>query len=156
MKKILAVLLTMVFLASIFAIPASAYSSRTNTYYPMQQVTYGYLGLTTNTLQGLTYCELNRAGKIVKINFTILTASGPASYVGSVGGNYDTNYYEATDNYSSNYADFEPLVLDSSALYKYAETYHKVKISSYVHWDNAVCEGNNNGRDIPAILIEYN
>lgn len=153
MKKMLSILLVMVLLVSILAIPASAYTDNTSIYYPMQQETYGFLELVRTSVVGITHCELNRAGKIVKVKFKLIKPSGIYSYIRQNGGNYDTNSYNVTDNNSPNNALYAYGV-GPNETFTYAETYHKVRISSYVHWDNAVCQGSNNGYDIPAINLD--
>ena len=74
-KKAISVFLAVIAVASTCIVTASAKTARTNTYYVYQEMSYGELTLTSKTLVSLTYCELARAGKIVKANY-VATANG--------------------------------------------------------------------------------
>ena len=68
------------------------------------------------------------------------------------GGNYNTNSFNRCTDSSSNYAETSVSAQNGVSL-KSAKSYHKVRISSYVTWDSAQCEGNTNGYDIPYIVL---
>lgn len=151
-KKAISVFLAVIAVASTCIVTASAKTARTNTYYVYQEMSYGELTLTSKTLVSLTYCELARAGKIVKANY-VATANGKlTSLSAQAGGNYNTNSFNRCTDSSSNYAETSISAQNGVSL-KSAKSYHKVRISSYVTWDSAQCEGNTNGYDIPYIVL---
>ena len=86
-KKAISVFLAVIAVASTCIVTASAKTARTNTYYVYQEMSYGELTLRSKTLVSLTYCELARAGKIVKANY-VATANGKlTSLSAQAGGN---------------------------------------------------------------------
>ena len=150
LKKVLSISLTAVLLVSCFAIPASAVTKRTNTYYVYQEESYGELSLTSNTLTTLTYCELASAGKIAKSTYYYSYGNIIYSDYVQGGGNYDsTTFYDTS---SSNYAEAHAAAVNGYAFIS-AKSYHKVRVTSYVTWDSAQCDGDTNGYDIPYIVL---
>lgn len=78
----------------------------------------------------------------------VASANGKlTSLSAQAGGNYNTNSFNRCTDSSSNYAE------TSVSAQKSAKSYHKVRVSSYVTWDSAQCEGNTNGYDIPYIVL---
>lgn len=151
-KKAVSIALAVIAVASTCVITASAKTARTNTYYVYQEMSYGELTLTSNTLVSLTYCELARAGKIVKANYVVSANGQLTNLTARAGGNYDTNSFNPCTDSSSNYAETS-VSAQSGVSLKSAKSYHKVRINSYVTWDNAQCVGNTNGYDIPYIVL---
>lgn len=152
LKKIFSIILVVITVASACVVTASAKTARTNTYYVFQEMTYGELILNKNSLNTLTYCELNRAGKIVRSNFVVSTPTGTFSDYVQDGGNYYTNTYDSCTDSSSNYAEGNAVAVNGYT-FKSAKSYHKVRINYYVYWDSAQCDGNTNGYDIPYIVL---
>lgn len=151
-KKIMVVFLVVVVLISCFTVSASAASMRTKTYYVYQQQTYGELMLYSGSLGVSTYCELNSAGKIAKSTYIIYHNGSLTPYYVQVGGDYNTDTYDATTNDSPNYIG-KTLTLNTGYYFTEAMSGHKVKVNSYVSWCNAECEGDTDGYDIPHIVL---
>ncbi len=151
-RKVLSVFLIVAVLTSCLAVSASAATARTNTYYVYQEESYGQLTLTRSSLLGTTYCELNRAGKIAKVNFWVNEGGEINTYSVQAGGNYNTDYFIENTNYSSNFTEAAASA-PSGEYFTKAQSYHKVKVTSYVIWDSAQCDGNTNGYDIPTINL---
>ncbi len=151
-KKILSVLLIVIVLVSCFTISASAATARTNTYYVYQQESYGQLSLSRIAMAGTTYCELNRAGKIVKVNYQANLDGVLFNIPVQNGGNYDTDSFTQNTNSSSNFVEVTASCSNGGYFVK-AQSYHKVKVTDYIIWDSAECDGNTNGYDIPTIVL---
>lgn len=151
-KKVISLSLITVILVSCFAIPASAVTKRTNTYYVYQEMSYGELSLTSNSLNALTYCELNRAGKIVRSEYKVKTPTGTISDYVQDGGDYYKNTFNSCTDSSSNYAEASAVAVSGCSFIS-AKSYHKVRVTSYVTWDSAQCDGDTNGYDIPYVVL---
>lgn len=83
----------------------------------------------------------------------VASANGKlTSLSAQAGGNYNTNSFNRCTDSSSSYAETSVSAQNGVSL-KSAKSYHKVRISSYVTWDSAQCEGNTNGYDIPYIVL---
>lgn len=149
-RKILSILLIVIVLVSCFTISASAATASTNTYYVYQQETRGQLTLTTTTIGVSTYCELKSAGKIAKADCMMVRNGYSFPYSIEDGGRYDYDTYEDTS--SANYV-LAQESLEGNAYFLSAQSFHKVKINSYITWDSAECDGDTIGYDIPTINL---
>lgn len=148
-KKVISILLIAVFMVSCFAISASAVTSSTKTYYPYQEKSYGSVTLTSNKISAKTYCEYKPAGKIAKGTYSYLKGNTISSSYVQKGGNYSNNTFSDTSSSTTVTASKS----DTSITFLSAMSYHKVRVTSYILWDNAQCEGSTNGYDIPVVVL---
>ena len=137
-------------LSSTAAICASAASARTNTYYVYQEKSYGTLSLTSSNLSASTYCEYKPAGRIVKTYFTYYDGSSTRSTTKQLIGDYDNNIFYYNSNITTATGQIQA---GTGIKFKSAKSYHKVRVTSYVTWDSAQCDGNTGGYDIPYIVL---